>query len=339
MKARALICSEKQTFSIEEVILDDPTPDQVVIRTHWSGVSVGTEFALVRGKISWGPYPLCTGYMGTGIIESVGSGISDFGVGDAVYFRKQSTMNRTDGTAVSCVTGAHASRIVTEPGGTHGVAKMLPGAGMDVASMFVLPAVGLNGVDLANPRMGQKVVVHGAGLIGLGVVAACVNRGCEVIAVDLDDRQLAIAEIMGADHLINGRTEDVARAVESLAPGGADVVFECTGIPACIDTAIPLCREEGRFVWQGNYGAEPVSMHFLPAHGRRLQMFFPCDDGGPACRHAVVKQMAMGTLAWGHTITHRIPYTEAPALYRSVLEGGVSGTVGAVINWEETSHE
>lgn len=339
MKARALICSDKQTFSIEEVILADPTPDQVVIRTHWSGVSVGTEFALIRKKISWGPYPLCTGYMGTGVIESVGAEVDDFEVGDAVYFRANDAMALDDGTAVSCVSGAHCSAIVTRPGGTHGIAKMPPGAAMDTASMYVLPAVGLNGVDTANPRMGETVVVYGVGLIGLGVVAACVNRGCTVIAVDLDDRQLGMAGTLGADHRVNGRTDDVPSVIQQLKPGGADVVFECTGLPACINPAIALCREHGRFVWQGNYGAEPVSMHFLPAHGRRLQMFFPCDDGGPACRRTVVKQMAMGTLAWQHAITHRIPHTEAPVLYRSILEGAVSGTVGAIVNWQEKSHE
>jgi hypothetical protein len=53
---------------------------------------------------------------------------------------------------------------------------------MDAAAMFVMLAVGLHGVDMANPRLGQKVVVYGVGLIGLGVVA-CVHRGCFVIAV------------------------------------------------------------------------------------------------------------------------------------------------------------
>lgn len=335
MNAHALICSERQTFSLEEVSLKDPAPDQVAIRTHWSGVSVGTEFALIRNKISWGPYPLCTGYMGTGVIEFVGAEVDGFSVGDAVYFRANDTMSLGDGSRVSCVSGAHCSVVVTRPGGTHGVAKMVPGAAMDSASMFVLPAVGLNGVDMANPRMGQNVVVHGAGLIGLGVVAACVNRGCTVLAVDLDDRQLELARTLGADHAIRGGTGDLAVAIEALAPGGADVVFECTGIPACIDAAVPLCRENGTFVWQGNYGAEALSMHFLPAHGRRLKMFFPCDDGGPACRRSVVKQMAMGKLAWEKCINHRVSWQNAPELFRSIHEGGVSGTVGAVVKWSE----
>ncbi len=121
MNAKALICDEKQNFSIEEVVLEGPAPDQVAIRTHYTGVSIGTEFALIRNKLSWGPYPLCTGYMGTGIVGAVGADIDNFKVGDEVYFRGNDAMALADGTRVSCVSGTHCSHIVTRPNTTHGV--------------------------------------------------------------------------------------------------------------------------------------------------------------------------------------------------------------------------
>ncbi|MHC4501886.1 MAG: zinc-binding dehydrogenase [Planctomycetota bacterium] len=335
MKAQALICNERQSFSIEEAHLEDPAPDQIAIRTHYTGVSIGTEFALIRGKLSWGPYPLCTGYMGTGVVESVGEGIDNFDVGDAVYFRGNDAMTLAGGTRVSCVSGAHCSRIVTRPNTTHGADRMLPGAEMDVVCMFVMPAVGLYGVDMANPRMGQTVVVYGVGLIGLGVVAACAHRGCRIVAVDLHGERLAVAEKMGADYFVSGTEKDVDREVRKIAPDGADAVFECTGLPQCIDPAISLCREHGSFVWQGNYGADPVSMHFLPPHGRRLRMFFPCDDGWQPCRRAVVKSMAMGALKWEHCITHRIAFTEAPAMFDRINAGDEGGILGVVIKWRD----
>ncbi len=165
---KALICDERQDFSIRDVQLDDPASDQVAIRTHWSGVSIGTEFALVRNKISWGPYPLCTGYMGTGIIETVGEEIDNFAVGDRVYFRRNDSMVLSGGNKVSCASGAHCAHAVLRANTSHGVDRVPEGVGMDAAAMFVMPAVGLHGVDMANPRMGQKVVVYGVGSIGLG---------------------------------------------------------------------------------------------------------------------------------------------------------------------------
>ena len=335
MNATALICDEQQRFSLEPVTLKDPAPDQIAIKTHYTGVSIGTEFALIRNKISWGPYPLCTGYMGAGVVEAIGADIANFRVGDAVYFRGNDAMTFADGRKVSCVSGAHCSHAVIRPNTTHGADHVIPGAGMDVAAMFVMPAVGLYGVDMANPRMGQVVVVHGVGLIGLGVVAACVHRGCVVVAVDINQRQLDLAREMGADHLINSATQDARAEVEKIIPGGADVVFEATGIPACIDPAIELCRPHGSFVWQGNYGAAPVSMHFLPPHGKRLRMFFPCDDGWQPCRRAVVKNMAMGALKWDKVITHRIECGEAPAMFSRINAGADKDIVGVVIHWAD----
>jgi len=333
MKARALICDEEQRFTLEEVDLKEPAADQILVRADYTGMSIGTEFALIRNKISWGPYPLCTGYMGTGIVEAVGSEIEDFRVGEAVYYRGNDAMTLKDGTPVSCVQGSHCTHAVLRPHTSHGADHLPEGAPPDVACMFVMPAVGLNGADMANPRMGETVVVYGVGQIGLGVVATCVHRGCVVIAVDLNQRHLDIARELGADYLINGATQDVPAKVRKIVPQGADMVFECTGLPQCIDPAIELCRPQGSFVWQGNYGAAPVSLHFLPAHGKRLRMFFPCDDGLQPCRRAVVKNMALGVLKWEKTITHRIPYTEAPTMYQRINQGEANDIVGVVISW------
>ncbi len=191
------------------------------------------------------------------------------------------------------------------------------------------------GFDMANPRMGQTVVVYGTGLIGLGVVSACVHRGCVVVAVDINDRRLAIAKTLGADFVIDGRTDDVAEMVGDIAPEGADVVFECTGNTECVDPAIALCRKHGSFVWQGHYGSEPVSMQFVRPHGRRLRMFFPCDDGWRPCRRAVVKNMALGAIQWERCITHRIPYAEAPTMFQRINEGADKDIVGDVISWQD----
>ena len=335
MKATALICDVQQRFSLEEVVLTDPAADQIAIKTNYSGVSIGTEFALIRNKISWGPYPLCTGYMGSGVVEAVGADITNFALGDKVYFRGNNQMAFPDGRDISCVSGAHCSHVVIRPNTTHGADHVYPGAGMDVAAMFVMPAVGLYGVDMANPRMGDIVVVHGTGLIGLGVVAACAQRGCVVVAVDVNPRQLDIARAMGADHVIDGSTQNVLAEVRKIAPDGADGVFECTGIPACLDPAIELCRMHGSFVWQGNYGAAPVSLHFLTPHGKRLRMFFPCDDGLQPCRRAVVKNMAMGALKWEKAITHRIEVAAAPDIFAKINAGVDKDITGVVIHWAD----
>jgi 2-desacetyl-2-hydroxyethyl bacteriochlorophyllide A dehydrogenase len=334
MQAKALICDEHQNFSFTEVILPEPASEHLLIQTHYSGVSIGTEFALIRNKLSWGPYPLCTGYMGVGTVEWVGARVTGFKVGDKVYYRNNRVgMNLVDGQAVSPVSGVHCSRAIINPEGTHGAALLPPGVDEAAASMFVLPAVGLYGVDMANPRMGEVVTVYGAGLIGLGVIAACSHRGCVVVAIDLEPSRLAIARKLGADYVIDASKQEVKTELEKIAPGGADVVFEATGIPACLDQAIALCRSYGKFILQGNYGAAPISYHFLPPHTKRLTMFYPCDDGFAPCRQAVLKNMAMGVLPWHHTITHRVKAEYAPELYQAINTGQAKEVLGAVLDW------
>jgi 2-desacetyl-2-hydroxyethyl bacteriochlorophyllide A dehydrogenase len=332
MQAKAIICDAQQNFTYADVVLPDPGPGQIVVRPHYSGISIGTEFALIRNKLSWGPYPLCTGYMAVGTVEYAGKTVSDFKPGDKVYYRDNKSIHLADGQKVSAVAGTHCSLAVIDPNNTHGVAHLPDGVNEAAASMYVMPAVGLNGVDMANPRMGETVIVFGAGLIGLGVVAACSQRGCVVVAVDLADQRLEVAKQLGADYVINSKTQNVQEELKQLAPAGADVVFEATGIPACIDTAMALCKTHGKFVYQGNYGAAPISYHFLPPHGKRLTAFYPCDDGLAACRRAVIKNMAMGTLPWEITITHQVAAMEAPALFTAINQGQ-DDILGAVIDW------
>jgi 2-desacetyl-2-hydroxyethyl bacteriochlorophyllide A dehydrogenase len=332
MEARALITTERQEFSLQPVTLTDPGPDEVLVRTLWSGVSIGTEFALIRAKLVWGPYPLCTGYQAVGVIEYAGGNVEGFAVGDRVYYRENRPMTLSDGTSVSAVSGTHCSRAVINPRTTHGMAHLPEGAPEDAASLFVMPAVGLHGVDLSQVRLGWKVVVYGVGLIGLGVVAHCAARGCEVIAVDLDDYRLNVARRLGADHMINAMKQDYRAEVLRIAPGGADAVFETTGLPEMVMPTIELCRERGTFVWQGNYGKDPFPFSFLTPHGKRLTMVFPCDDGYIPSRRSVVKGMALGTLPWAETITHRVEAKDAPALYAGINEKRLN-VLGAVIRW------
>ncbi len=335
MKTKALVCCEDQSFALAEVGLPDPGPGDLVIRTLCSGVSIGTEFALIRNRISWGPYPLCTGYQAVGVVEEVGCEVDEFKPGDRVYYRGQPSMALADGRTVSTVSGAHAAYAVTRQHPTHGIAALPEGVPEEAGSCFVMPAVGLVGVDMAQPKVTDAVVVYGVGAIGLGAVAWLAMRGCTVIAVDIDDARLAIARRLGADHTVNASAADVEAEVARLCPRGADVVFEASGNRECVNPAIRLCKPHGKFVWQGNYGAEPLAFEFLPAHGRLLTMFFPCDDGYGPNRRAVMKHIASGALRWSETITHRIGPDEAPAFFDEINRGTRRDVVQAVIRWSD----
>jgi (R,R)-butanediol dehydrogenase/meso-butanediol dehydrogenase/diacetyl reductase len=332
MDARALICSKDQEFSLEPVILGDGQPDQVTIRTLWSGVSIGTEFAFIRGKIALDAYPICTGYMATGVIEGAGSATSGFNNGDLVYFGNNVQMTKQSGEPVTLANGTHASHAVCP---ATAVAHLPKGVPVDLASSFVMPGVGLHGTDISNPRLGDKVLVFGAGLVGLSSIAWSNFRGCEVIAVDQDQARLELALELGAAHIVNVSHANLDVELKRLAPGGADVVIEATGDPENIDLAISATKLEGKFVWQGHYGSEPVSFDFVSACAKRVRMFFPRGDGGEAARRASLRGMGLGILKWDRTITHRVEACDAPNLYTRINSLKETDVIGALIHWSD----
>lgn len=331
MKAQALICTAEQKFALETFDVPSITPAQILVRTLYSGVSVGTEFAVIRGKLDWGPFPVCTGYQAVGVVDEIGRDVRKFKAGDKVYYRRNFMPMQWGQAKINPCAGTHCSVAVIEE---NGEVELLP-AGLDDAtgSMFVMPSVGYNAVNMAGVQMGDVVAFHGLGLIGLGALVAARLRGAITIGIDLDERRLALAREMGADHVINGKQEDVKARVEAIKPGGADVVFEGTGIGANLDEAFALSRLHGKFVFLGNYGNAPISFHFLVPHVKQLTAFFPCNDGLAPCRDAVLRNIATGAIPWQKTISHRVTAAEAPAFYDAINQNTFPELLGAVIRW------
>lgn len=333
MKVQAVYVTADKTFHVGEFPLRALQGDEVLIQTHYSGISVGTEFTAVRGTRHYGDFPFVLGYQGTGVIADRGPDATRFNIGDAVYFRTSTLDMQLGGTVVANRSGTWASHAIHSE--KRRVEPLPSGVDGATASMFVMPAVGLNAVDMAGVRMGDYVAVQGVGLIGLGVVAASVLRGARPIAIDIAENRLALARQFGAVATINAAREDVEAQVRLLTDGrGADVSVEGTGVRALIDQAIALCRPMGKFIFLAVYGEAPLQMQYMPAHHRRITAYYPCDDGQEPCREAVLHQMALGALPWHKTISHRIPVADMPSFCARVLANEMPDLLGAVIDWQ-----
>ncbi len=331
--AHALVCTRDQQFTVEEFPVPVLGRSEMLVETRFSGISVGTEFAVIRGKLDWGPFPVCTGYQAVGVVTQLGPEVQGYQLGDKVYYRHNDLPMQRSADRVNTAAGTHCSVALIDPSKTKGVALLPPGADELASSMFVMPAVGFNAVNMAGVKLGDTVVVQGVGLIGLGALLAAGLRGAITIAVDVNPTRLELARTLGVDHAIDGRAGGVPEQVRALAPAGVDVVFEGTGIPAQLDAALQLCRHRGKFVFLGNYGNAPISYHFLVPHVKELTAFYPCNDGLAPCRRAVIKLMATGALAWRRTISHVVEAHESPAFFESINQNQLPDLLGAVIRW------
>jgi len=118
----------------------------------------------------------------------------------------------------------------------------------------------LHGVEEAHMRLGDTVVVIGAGPIGLLHLLVAKKMGTEkVIMIDLVDERLSFAKDLGADQVINGGRESVVDSVKQLTGGhGADVVVEAIGSPVTWEQALRLARKGGTVL---EFGGSPPGTH------------------------------------------------------------------------------
>jgi 2-desacetyl-2-hydroxyethyl bacteriochlorophyllide A dehydrogenase len=340
VEASALVARPGGEFGVEPVLLPGPGRDNIVVQIAYSGVSIGTEFGALSGKIDWGGFPMVTGYMATGTVSMVGSEVTGFAPGDRVYVRHNEGLRLAQsGEAVNCRDGLHCSVASLDPRGDHGGAILPDGVDLDVGSLFTVLSVGLHGADMAGVCAGDSVVVIGLGTVGLGVVAAAAARGARVVGVDLRERCRAVARQLGASETVQpdgGQPDgtDTAAIVRSIVgEAGADFVFEATGHKSLIDLGVELTRPFGTLVWQGHYGEGPVQFKFVRAHHKQLRMLFPCDDGLAESRAALLRSVRGGRLPVELLITDRLSPAEAAGFFGHVSRKGSGDSISPVIAW------
>ncbi|MCH8010907.1 MAG: bi-domain-containing oxidoreductase [Candidatus Marinimicrobia bacterium] len=172
------------------------------------------------------------GYCNVGEVIAVGKGVSGLQVGDQVASN-----------------GPHAE-IVCVP--ENLVAKIPENVTNEDATFTVIGSIGLQGIRLLNPTLGETIAVIGLGLIGLITCQLLKANGCNVIGIDLDQSKCSIAEKRGTK-TINPTKCDPVKAVLDLTDVGADgvLITASTKSNAVISQAAQMSRKRGRIVLVG----------------------------------------------------------------------------------------
>ena len=195
---------------------------------------IAATYDAVKSKLD---QPLALGYCNTGHVVETGHGVVGFKPGDRVVSN-----------------GKHAEYVAVPK---NLCARIPVNVSFEEASFTVLGAIGLQGIRLANPTLGECVVVTGLGLIGLMAVQMLRAQGCRVLGIDFDDNRLALARQFGAATVNPGKGENVLQAAAAFSRGhGVDAVI----ITAATDSNEPvrqaahMCRKRGRIVLVGVVG-------------------------------------------------------------------------------------
>jgi predicted dehydrogenase/threonine dehydrogenase-like Zn-dependent dehydrogenase len=372
-----------QRFDTGELrVMDVPVPEasgvQLLVRTNASVISAGTERALVEFSRSGllekarrqpdkvrqvieriqtdgiGPTmeavrsklrdPITLGYCSAGTVEQIGPGVRGFAVGDRVVSN-----------------GPHGEFVLVPQ---TLVARIPENVSFEKAAFTPLAAIALQGIRMAQPELGELVVVYGLGLVGQLSVQLLRANGCRVIGVDRDPRRLALAEQLGA-LVVDGTRGDVLRTVQEASGGiGADAVLLTltSDSDEPVHEAAAMSRKRGRIVLVGVTG---LGLRRDDFYRKELSFKVSCsygpgrydgvyEEGGidypvgfvrwTEQRNfgAVLQLMSEGSLDPGQLITHRFDFSDAltaydlvtseePALgivlqYASADTSGLSGT-------------
>nr|WP_319390006.1 zinc-dependent alcohol dehydrogenase family protein [uncultured Cohaesibacter sp.] len=324
------ILFEKFEEAPKLVTLPDPTPEPhgVVIKVEATGVCRSDW----HGWMGHDPdieLPHVPGHELAGIIEAVGKDVRNWKVGDRVTVPFVCGC----GSCPECHAGhqqvcAHQE----QPGFTHwgSFAEYVPIHQADLnvvalpetmdfataASLGCRFATSFRGVvDQGRVSAGEWVAVHGCGGVGLSAVMIANAIGANVIAIDIDDRKLALAKELGAVATINGATvANVAEAVMEISRGGAHVSLDALGNPVTCFNSIQNLRRRGRHVQIGLMLADHATPRIPMAKviGHELEILG--SHGMQAHRYGAMLDMVQsGKLDPARLVGDRISLAEAPA--------------------------
>lgn len=353
-------------------VADVPCPavnrGHVLIRTSRTLVSAGTERMLVEfGKAGWIDkarqqpdkvrmvldkiktdglmptiesvfnkldQPLPLGYCNVGVAIEVGAAVTGFAVGDRLVSN-----------------GKHAE-IVGVP--MNLCAKIPAPVSDDAAAFAVLGAIALQGIRLAQPTLGECVVVTGCGLIGLMTVQLLRAQGCRVLALDFDTEKLVLARKFGAEVVDLSCGEDAVVSAQRFSRGrGVDAVIitASTKSNEPVHQAAAMCRKRGRIVLVGVTGLELSRADF---YEKELSFQVSCSYGpgryDPNYEEkgqdypigfvrwteqrnleAVLDMMASGAVDVMPLISHRFSIEDAAQAYE--LVGGAAPSLGIILTY------
>jgi (R,R)-butanediol dehydrogenase / meso-butanediol dehydrogenase / diacetyl reductase len=245
-----------QPLSVET--MDDPTPSagEVVVKVGRCGIC-GSDLHMTEDPAYGKGAGDVLGHEFAGEVVALGKGTEGLALGDLVSVIPLQSC----GQCASCKSGevawcdqfglqggGYAEYAVTKP---NQCVKLPASASLADGAIIEPLAVALHGVNMSGLKAGDKVLILGAGPIGLAVAFWARRAGAaDVVIQDIRDFQQSRAQGMGASGFVVDPVDPIGGAERALG-GKADIVFECVGIPGLIDQAVSQVRNRGTILLLG----------------------------------------------------------------------------------------
>jgi S-(hydroxymethyl)glutathione dehydrogenase/alcohol dehydrogenase len=310
---------------------------QVLVKILFSGIC-GSQIGEIDGAKGEDKFlPHLLGHEASGTVLGVGPGVKHVAKGDSVvlHWRKGLGIEADTPRYMSgdrrinagSVTTFSEYAIVSE----NRVTRIPADSDMQVAALFGCAVTTGFGVveNNAKVRIGESVVVFGAGGIGLNIVqAAALVCAYPIVAVDLHDNKLELAKQMGATHVINSSGGSPRQQIlDIVGAAGVDAFIDNTGVPAVIEMGYQITKPQGRVTLVGvpRKGAN-IEIYSLPLHfGKGLSGSY----GGEAIPHLDIpryqKLYSAGRIKLQPLITAHYPLAQVNEAIADLKSGKIAG--------------
>ena len=337
MKA-AILVEQGKPLVIDEVEMPQSLDvGQVLVKVHYSGIC-GSQLGEIDGAKGEDKFlPHLLGHEASATVMETGLGVKHVKPGDVVvlHWRKglgiegapPNYLWRGSKLNAGWIATFNEYAIVSE----NRMTPIPADSDLEVAALFGCAVTTGFGVveNNAKVRIGESVVVFGAGGVGLNIVqAAALVGGYPVIAVDLFENRLALAKEMGATHLINAKTQDAKAEIEKITGiQGVDTFIDNTGQPTIIEMGYAITKPQGRVTLVGvPRKGNSINIYSLPLHfGKGLAG----SHGGEAIPNLDIPRyqnlFRANRIKLRELLTERLPLNDINTAIENMRSGKTSG--------------
>ncbi len=311
----------ERALAIEEVADPTPRPHDLIVKVQRCGIC-GTDLHMTSGH-GW-DFPVGTilGHEYAGEVVAVGKDVEGFRVGDFVSGMAKAGC----GACEACHHGMPllCAKADGQMGGFGEYLVLAQGAALQLPKTFSLAdgalvepmAIGLHGVCMANMRIGAKVLVLGAGSVGLAATFWAKRLGAgKVVAASRSMGRAEMALAMGADAFVQTGEGEIERVAEALG-GAPDVVFECSGAVGLLGQAITHVRTFGQVISLGFCTAPDGIIPGIAAF-KQVSIRFPLAFSPEEFR-MTAEMMLAGTIDPKIMVTSTITLDDLPATFEAL---------------------
>ncbi len=288
----------------------DPGPGEVQVENSACGICSWDIQTFRMGSDA--PSAAPPGHEGIGYVTKLGDGVRDIKIGDRVA-------------------GGGFAKVRNTP--TKRLYK-IPDSNLADHHWIVEPVSCIvTGMDLCNLKAGERLAMVGCGFMGLMMVQGLAGMGADqLIALDVDDKRLALATKMGATEAYNVTSPDFAAVKKDLQARRIDVVVDTTGAQQGLDLSTDIVRVGGRINLFGWIKGTSATFNPTAWHGKGITVV----NSSPMAQirdpfPPAIRLIQNGVIDLAPLVTHVIPIDQYPEFMKGVVKGEVEGYIKGVV--------